>query len=112
MEIDSRKQALLDAIAKEERRVADLASEQEEARGRLRALHTELATLNSEPRTQLSLPASGPAVAPTTSADKIALFRRLFRGRHDVFPKLWTNAKKGKQGYAPACSNEWVRGVC
>jgi superfamily II DNA or RNA helicase len=29
-----------------------------------------------------------------------------------MFPRLWTNARTGKKGYAPACGNEWVRGVC
>ena len=48
----------------------------------------------------------------STTADKIALFRRLFRGREDVFPRRWENPKTGKAGYAPACRNEWVRGVC
>jgi hypothetical protein len=24
----------------------------------------------------------------------------------------WDNRNTGKSGYAPACSNEWVRGVC
>ena len=33
-------------------------------------------------------------------------------GRTDVFPARWENPKTGKAGYAPACSNEWVRGVC
>ena len=47
-----------------------------------------------------------------TSEDKIKLFRSLFRGRVDVFPKLWTNTKKGTKGYAPACGNEWKPGVC
>jgi len=46
------------------------------------------------------------------SADKIALFRRLFRGREDVFPRRWENTKTGKAGYAPVCGNEWLRGVC
>lgn len=46
------------------------------------------------------------------TADKVALFRRLFAGRSDVFPLRWENAKTGKAGYAPACANEWVRGVC
>src|SRR5262249_21650849 len=50
--------------------------------------------------------------APATAADKVRLFRSLFRGREDVFPRLWVNAKSGKKGYAPACGNEWVRGVC
>jgi hypothetical protein len=46
------------------------------------------------------------------TADKVALFRRLFAGRSDVFPLRWENQKTGKSGYAPACANEWVRGVC
>lgn len=43
---------------------------------------------------------------------KIALFRSLFRGREDVYPRRFENRKTGKTGYAPACANEWVRGVC
>jgi hypothetical protein len=42
----------------------------------------------------------------------VALFRRPFRGRTDVFPKYWENAKTKKKGYSPACANEWVRGAC
>jgi superfamily II DNA or RNA helicase len=45
-------------------------------------------------------------------AEKLALFRRFFRGRDDVYPRLWENRRTGKKGYAPACGNEWVRGVC
>src|ERR1700761_785842 len=44
--------------------------------------------------------------------DKIALFRSLFRGRDDVYPRRFENWKTGKSGYAPACANEWVRGIC
>jgi hypothetical protein len=47
-----------------------------------------------------------------TASAKVALFRGLFRGRDDVYRKLWVNARSGKKGYAPACRNEWVRGVC
>ena len=43
---------------------------------------------------------------------KIALFRSLFRGRDDVFPRRFESRKTGKSGYSPACANEWVRGVC
>ena len=35
---------------------------------------------------------------------KIALFRRLFRGRSDVFPVRWENRTTGRSGYAPACA--------
>jgi superfamily II DNA or RNA helicase len=47
-----------------------------------------------------------------SNSDKVALFRSLFRGREDVFPRRWENSKTGKSGYAPACHNEWIRGVC
>jgi len=43
---------------------------------------------------------------------KIALFRSLFRGREDVYPVRFENRKTGRSGYAPACANEWVRGLC
>jgi hypothetical protein len=43
---------------------------------------------------------------------KIALFRALFRGREDVYPRRFESRKTGKTGYQPACGNEWVRGVC
>jgi superfamily II DNA or RNA helicase len=42
---------------------------------------------------------------------KLQLFERLFRGRPDVFPKRWENAK-GRSGWAPCCANEWKPGVC
>ena len=43
---------------------------------------------------------------------KIALFRSLFRGRDDVYPRRFENRKTGKSGYAPACGNEWVLALC
>ena len=57
-------------------------------------------------------PADAPVTMASPTADKIALFRTLFRGREDVFPRRWENLKTGKAGYAPACRNEWVRSVC
>ena len=45
-------------------------------------------------------------------AAKIELFRSLFRGRTDVYPRRFVSRKTGRAGYAPACANEWVRGVC
>lgn len=43
---------------------------------------------------------------------KVALFRRQFRGRTDVYPVRWESRTTGKSGYAPACANEWRAGVC
>ena len=45
----------------------------------------------------------------SSSQSKIALFRSLFRGRDDVYPRRFESRKTGKSGYAPACENEWVR---
>jgi len=45
-------------------------------------------------------------------AAKIALFRSLFRGRDDVYPRRFESRKTGKSGYQPACANEWVQGLC
>ena len=43
--------------------------------------------------------------------EKVALFRRLFQGRTDVYPVRW-QSKAGKSGYSPACANEWRPGIC
>jgi len=45
-------------------------------------------------------------------AETARSFRSLFQGRDDVFPLRWQNPKTGKAGYAPACHNEWIRGIC
>src|SRR6266700_6834674 len=48
----------------------------------------------------------------SASSAKIALFRSLFRGREDVYPRRFESRKTGKAGYQPACANEWIQGVC
>ena len=99
-----------DAIAREEARVARLEKELEQSRAALESLKAELDSVRlSLPTTPALIPSPG---APVTSLEKVALFRSLFRGREDVYPKLWTNSKTGRKGYAPACANEWVRDVC
>jgi superfamily II DNA or RNA helicase len=57
-------------------------------------------------------PAQGAPAIILSNDEKIALFRSLFRGRDDVFPRRWENQKTGKSGYSPVCRNEWVRGIC
>ena len=43
---------------------------------------------------------------------KISLFRSLFRGREDVYPKRFESCSTGRSGYRPDCRNEWIAGVC
>ena len=61
--------------------------------------------------TAASAPLS-PEPSNLSTAEKVALFRRLFRGRTDVHPVRWESATTGKSGYAPACANEWRAGIC
>lgn len=58
----------------------------------------------------VGIPAANPP-ASLSPADKIALFRRLFRGRTDIYPQRW-ESQKGVSGYSPVCYNEWRSGVC
>lgn len=50
--------------------------------------------------------------SPLGTTEKVALFRRLFRGRIDAYPVRWVSKATGKSGYSPACANEWRAGVC
>ena len=100
---------MLDALAREEARLTKLDTEREQTNQRIADLRAELCALDESkpaPSTQLQ------TTTPRTSGEKVVLFRELFRGRLDVFPKRWENARKATSGYAPACGNEWVRGIC
>ena len=104
---------MLEELAREQAMLAELDRERERAVARVLALREQIAATAQEPPvSQPTAPPTGSASAPMTSEDKLKLFRSLFRGRTDVFPKLWTNSKKGTKGYAPACANEWKHGVC
>ena len=48
----------------------------------------------------------------STQEQKITLFRSLFRGREDVYPRRFESKRTGKSGYQPACRNEWIRPFC
>jgi len=51
-------------------------------------------------------------ISNISTQEKVALFRRLFRGRTDVYPIRWESKTSDKAGYAPACANEWRAGIC
>ena len=93
------------AILKE--RLAALDRERLEIAKRLGSLEKARA---EETKQQVPDPAS--VTMASSTSEKIALFRSLFRGREDVLPRRWENPKTGKTGYSPVCQNEWVRGVC
>lgn len=48
----------------------------------------------------------------SSPAEKIRLFRSLFRGRADVYALRWHSEKTQRSGYSPVCANEWQPGLC
>jgi superfamily II DNA or RNA helicase len=110
----SGRDAVLQMIAKVEKQLSDLIRQKEEAEAELRSLrgHLERGIHQNADSTSAVSAHQVSTTTVLTPDDKVALFLRLFRGRDDVFPKLWQNQKTGKKGYSPACANEWIRGVC
>ena len=87
-------------------RLRQLESERAKLEGRLAELLTTSSSEPDRPHTK------GVVTNYSEASEKIALFRSLFLGREDVFPRRWQNARTGKAGYAPACGNEWISGIC
>jgi len=108
----SQREALVEAIAKEEARLARLESEQTEARAGIAALRAQLVSLGPERKLPSPLPVLPNVAVPQTPTEKVKLFLKLFRGREDVYPTRFVSKKTGKPGYAPACANKFVRGLC
>jgi hypothetical protein len=102
---------LLAQIAQEEARLEGLDREREEALARLAALRQQVATSAAMPAFR-RLPLLASAAIPTTPSEKVKLFRSLFRGRENVFPTRFVARKTGRAGYAPACANKFVPGIC
>lgn len=99
------KKSLLQGIAKEEALLSKLDREREQALSRINDFKQKLASLEA------TCSESHATYSARSSQEKVRLFRSLFCGREDVFPKLWTS-RAGKKGYSPACANEWTTGVC
>jgi hypothetical protein len=104
-----------DELARMEARLAELDAERDRLRRRVDELRSRLSAPPPDGARADSVPPTPQQTGPPDflgPAQKLALFRELFRGRSDVFPKRWVNARKQRKGYSPACGNEWVRGVC
>ena len=99
-------------IADLQKRLTDLDRERADVLAALEQLKRQVAAPEMQPTTTLQMAGDVASPAVLSNTEKIALFRSLFRGRDDVFPRRWENSKTGKSGYAPACHNEWVRGIC
>jgi superfamily II DNA or RNA helicase len=93
-------------------RIAELRTERMELEAALTDLLSQRASLAQIDHQSVAVRNAPTVTTASSSTDKVALFRRLFAGRPDVFPVRWENRKTAKSGYAPACANEWVRGIC
>ncbi len=51
-------------------------------------------------------PQTPPARSTLNTAQKIALFRSLFRGREDVYAQRW-ESPDGRSGYSPKTERDW-----
>lgn len=98
-------------LAETERELGKLNALRDELFGQLAELQREKASwLNGqEGPPQPMLPSLTNQSSPEA---KIALFRRLFRGREDVYARRFESPRTGKKGYQPVCRNEWVSGIC
>jgi superfamily II DNA or RNA helicase len=99
-------------IAEAEEELARLNTERSKVIERLKNLRFERAQIDRL-SSQLSLFSDSVSLTNDSSEDaKISLFRSLFKGRDDVYPRRFESTKTGRSGYQPACQNEWVRGIC
>ena len=106
------KDGILQELIREQQRLSELDCAREAARAQVESLRSELAMASTPAMPSLRLPIANNGVPPKTPAEKVGLFRSLFRGRPDVFPTRFVSKKTNKAGYAPACSNKWETGLC
>src|SRR4051812_46620907 len=118
---DEDRNGLLEEIARSRARVTELDVARDVEVKRIATLEAEISALDAIPielpatvvADPVALTSEAPAQAATPRApqEKLQIFRRLFRGRPDVYPTRFESAK-GKQGYGPACANKFLKGLC
>lgn len=98
-------------IIEVEQRLGMLDAERAELTRELSELRDQVAQEKERACSKESFP-DAPITNSSSADEKIALIRRLFRGRDDVYARRWESPKTGKSGYQPACRNEWVNELC
>ena len=98
-------------IASTESELAELESSRCKLLSRVAELQRDKAALTQSPSVP-NVNHNQTVSNQSSQSEKIGLFRSLFRGREDVYPRRFESMKTGKQGYQPVCQNEWIRGIC
>ena len=101
----NKKQEILELISRGKARLSEIEKERDSIISNLNILRKKLEAIDKNPLK----PDTTESLNPD---EKINLFQSLFRGREDIFPKLWISSKSSRKGYAPACANDWVYGLC
>jgi hypothetical protein len=98
-------------IQSAEQELAALDEKRKELQTRIKQLKGQKQSIADEqlPVDRLSVPI---VTNESSQEHKIALFRSLFRGREDVYPRRFESKRTGKSGYQPVCRNEWIRPIC
>ncbi len=89
-----------------ETQLRERVQEVESTRARIQDLQAQIRALD-----EAVVPAFSPGLQLSPS-EKVRLFRSIFRGREDVYPRLWISKKGNRKGYTPVCMNEGDRALC
>jgi len=95
-----------------EERLAVLEEERRQLQARLDVLRSGKQEVSAPSAVRDRVREYGPTRSRFSLDEKVRLFRSLFRGREDVYPRRWESQKTGRAGYSPACHNEWIPGTC
>ncbi|MCD4671247.1 MAG: DEAD/DEAH box helicase [Anaerolineaceae bacterium] len=98
--------------AEAERELANLDARRSELLSRIEELKQARISMSAPLKYSTKSTLESIITAQSSQEEKIGLFRSLFRGREDVYPRRFENLKTGKNGYQPVCRNEWVSGIC
>ena len=99
-------------IAEAEKELARLEARRASVLETIKKLKEEKDRVSSFSPESLDLDENAPVTKQSPESEKIALFRMLFKGREDVYPRRFESRRTGKAGYQPACGNEWLKGIC
>ena len=105
-DLESLKQQLQDALAE----IAKLRTENARLKQTV-TLPGSSSVIKHKAKVHQPVSTSSKIHSQSSAEEKIALFRQLFRGREDVYPKRW-ESKNNNSGYSPVCSYEWNPTYC
>ena len=83
-------------IGRLRRRLVELNSERVDLEAALADFERQLSAIDEGTRPTAF--ENAPVTGSSSATEKLALFRRLFAGRPDVFPVRWENARSGRAG--------------